>query len=154
MDMIGRRFGGFGLKAFLQFPFGIIQIGDIFQLAERFAELPENKFGSRFKSAVQKNAAHQRFESIRQVDDLSRPPLRSSPRLRMRCWPRFSLRACSASVRRFTIWALALVNGPSSTFGKFFIQLTGYDQLQNRVAEEFQTLVMLTSVPLSCATEG
>ena len=84
----------------------------------------------------------------------SRPPFVSSPRLRIKCAPSPSARACSASVRRLTSLARALVRGPSSKAGNLSYNFVRQHELQHRVAEKFQPLIVRRRPPLSCATDG
>src|SRR5258705_13919460 len=56
-ELVLRRFGRVGLEDLLQFPLGIFQIGNDFELSEFLAELAENEIAGGVKARIEKDRA-------------------------------------------------------------------------------------------------
>ena len=75
------------------------------------------------------------------IEALSRPPVVSSPRPSLMCWPRSISRATSASARALTTAARSLASRPSERSGWVVVERLGDHDPEHRVAEELEALV-------------
>ena len=75
------------------------------------------------------------------IEALSRPPVVSSPRPSMMCWPSSIARATSARARALTTAARSLASRPSERSGWVAVERLGHHDPEHRVAEELQALV-------------
>ncbi len=147
-DRITRRFRGRGLQEFLQLALWVFKNGDYGELAEGAQEFPQNEFFGGLKSAIQEQCAEQSFERICQ----RRRPITSTGE--------FLATAQEEVAAEFEMTGAlsqaAAVHEFCPSFGqrtfaeslKPLIKLPSKDQLQHRVAEEFEALICLHRQPL------
>ena len=144
--------GGYDRKAIRRIRCSLIplwdfQIGDIFQLAEASPNCRRTNLTASNPLSENAALALQSIHGVMTCLDLpDRPRLRDevlAERLSLRL-----ARQVSADFLGSGLGQWSFIH-----FRKFFLQLTGYDQLQNRVAEEFKRW-LCGLLPLSCATEG
>ena len=141
-NVIFRRFRRAGLQQLLQLALRIFNDRQHAHLAERGAEFAQDEFTRHVEAAVQKNRAEQRLERVRQRGRAFPPAVHflavAQHQLRAEAERAgvFGQRAAVDELRA-RLGQRAFVEG-----GKFFIQLPGEDELQHRVAEKLEPLVV------------
>jgi len=142
-DIVLGRLGGNGLEQFLEFAFGIFERGNDGQGADSAMELSKDEFACRIESTIEKNRPEQRLESVRK----SGSPFAAAVEF-----------FASAQEEMFAEAKLPRVFGESAaidqfstgfrqrTFaegGEILVKLTSQNELEDRIAQEFEPLVGL-----------
>ena len=147
-DLILRRFGGSGLEQFLKFALRIFQNREVIQFSKRPAEFAQNEFARGFITSVEKQRANERLERIGE----RRGTLASAVKLLAAAENEMRTEINHATVdgQRTAVdeFGAGFRERPFFVFGKFFVKLAGQHELQYRVTEKFQALVVLKGLVL------